>query len=119
MRRFALALAVAALSIAALGCQPREALTFAPAAPPAARTGHPYQVSLTVSGNVTPVGRIYVAAGKLPPGLALAYRRGDGSAEISGTPTEAGRFEFTVAAWCLGTNTTGQAGQQHCVLVVK
>ena len=119
MRRYALALTLAVLSAAVLGCQPRPALTFAPAALPAARTGHPYQVSLTVSRNVTPVGRIYVAAGTLPRGLALADQRGDSSAEISGTPAAAGRFEFTIAAWCLGTNTSGQAGQRDYVLVVK
>jgi len=34
-------------------------------------------------------------------------------------PTETGTFKFTVGAWCLGTNVSGQTGQREYELVVK
>jgi hypothetical protein len=49
----------------------------------------------------------------------MQYDKGANVAEISGTPEEDGRFEFTVGAWCLGTNVSGQTGQQHYELLVR
>jgi hypothetical protein len=53
--------------------------------------------------------------------LGLTFTRGeDGqSAIISGTPQEVGSFEFAVRASCLGTNETGQAGEQAYTLIVR
>jgi hypothetical protein len=65
------------------------ALTFA--APPAGTAGAAYTNTLTAAGGLTPY-TWSVSAGSLPPGLQL----GAASGTISGTPTVAGTFSFTV-----------------------
>ncbi len=57
--------------------------------PPGATAGTPYSFAFTV-GNAGTVG---VVAGALPPGLSLSP-----AGELTGTPTEAGTFAFTVRA---------------------
>jgi hypothetical protein len=116
----ALALVVAGVALAAcsIGEPARPSLVFSPATLPAAQTGQVYETSITVSGNVTPVGSIF-AEGKLPPGLHLTHVRANSSAAIEGTPTAAGSYPFTIGAWCLGTNITGQEGRQAYVIVVR
>lgn len=94
-------------------------LTFSPTELPAAEKGQPYRATLTVSDNDTPVGDLFVQSGALPPGLELTFHEGTDSAEISGTPTEAGTFEFVVEAWCFGTNVSGDTGAQAYTLVVE
>ena len=120
VRRFvrfaALALAIVASCVALAGCglfePPRPPLTFAPAALPNAYVGVAYDTTITVSGNVTPVGSISATPSALPPGLTLRHERGRSFATISGTPTAAGRYAFVLDAWCLGTNVTGQTGSR-------
>jgi Putative Ig domain len=110
------------LSALVIACTPaRPALVFSPTQLPAAQTGQPYSVTITVAQNDTPVGDIYVSAGSPPPGLTLAFPgRGQGtSASLTGTPTDAGIYAFTVSAWCLGTNVSGQSGEQAYRLVVN
>jgi predicted extracellular nuclease len=62
--------------------------------PPAGVVGSPYDFTFTATGTVS------LASGTLPPGLNLAP---DG--QLSGTPTQAGTFTFTVRA----TNAAGSA----------
>ena len=127
MKRIALVTAVSAVLVAALlalaACSvfepPRPSLVFSPAQLPAAAAGQAFDTSVTVTQNVTPVGSIFVAKGKLPAGLRLAHVRAVSSAAIEGTPTVPGTYAFTVGAWCLGTQITGQTGQHAYVLVVK
>lgn len=81
--------------------------------PDAGKVGTPFRGALAVTGNESP--SLTVTQGKLPDGLALAGDalgaaavRGFASAldapgSISGTPTKAGTFAFTVTA----TNATG------------
>jgi hypothetical protein len=95
------------------------ALLFSPAELPQARVGQPYSVAITISGNRTPVDQIWLENGVLPSGLVMQYDEGANVAEISGTPEEDGMFEFTVGASCLGTNVSGQTGQQHYELLVR
>ncbi|MFA5785619.1 MAG: putative Ig domain-containing protein [Actinomycetota bacterium] len=118
MRRYTLMVVIVVLGLSVPACHARPRLAFSPARLPAAQAGQPYEVSLVVSKNQTPVGSIYVAEGKLPLGLTLAYQRGDNAATLSGTPRAAGRYAFTVAAWCLGTNVSGQTGERAYTLVV-
>jgi len=67
-------------------------LTFAtPAALPDAVTGTPYSFTLKAAGGQTPYS-FRVTAGALPDGLTL----NGASGAISGTPTAAGTFNFTV-----------------------
>jgi hypothetical protein len=107
---------MAALSVSACGGNP---LTFYPSQLPEAVNGQNYQVSITITGNKTPVGQIGVDSGTLPAGLNLSFERGQSSAVISGTPQSAGTYNFTIGAWCMGTNKAGQTGHMDYTLVVK
>jgi hypothetical protein len=72
-------------------------ITIAPAAPPvtltgtppAAGVGEPYGFSFTRTGDPT----VTKSAGSLPPGVSLSS-----SGRLSGTPTRAGSYSFTVRA---------------------
>ena len=111
-----------ALAVLLIACTPaRPPLVFSPTELPGAQTGQPYSVTISVSQNQTPVGDMYVSAGSPPPGLRLAFAgRGQAtSADLSGTPTAAGTYTFTVSAWCLGTNVSGQSGEQAYTLIVN
>jgi hypothetical protein len=106
---------LAAMGVTACGGSP---LTFSPAKLPEASAGQPYQDTVTISGNKTPVANIE-ATGNLPPPLRLTHEKGLNTALISGTPTAAGNFKFTVNAWCEGTNSPGQGSQEDYELVVR
>jgi hypothetical protein len=66
------------------------------------QVGTPYSETVVASGGNPPYG-YSVSAGSLPPGLSLNTVTG----EISGTPTAAGTFNFTITATdvdlCTGT----------------
>lgn len=105
---------------AVFGCTPRPALEFSPATLPDAQVGSPYASTITVSQAVTPVGGASVQDGALPAGLDLALaKEPDDTIHISGTPTVAGTFSFTIEVWCFGTNVGGQTATQGYALVVK
>lgn len=98
----------------------RAALEFSPDRLADGSVGQPYEAVIAVTNNETPVGDIYVASGALPPGLSLDFSRGtSAAARLTGTPTAAGSYVFVVSAWCLGTNVSGQAGEQSYSLVVN
>ena len=59
-----------------------------------AQVGSSFSYTLRASGGVPPVGNWVVTAGSLPAGLSLNLDTG----AITGTPTTAGTFGFTVAA---------------------
>lgn len=82
-------------------------LTFPP--PPSGQIGVPYSDQLTVSGGTAP----YVwsiSAGSLPPGLTLNSSTG----LLSGTPTTAGSYPFTVRI----VDANGQSDTRAATLVV-
>jgi hypothetical protein len=97
----------------------RTPLLFSPLELPEAHVGQPYEVTITVSGNETPLGSISVNDAELPLGLTLRYEEDEYIAIIEGVPEKAGEFEFTVSAWCLGTNVNGQTGEKRYLLLVK
>ncbi len=99
--------------------EPRPDLEFGPDELPAAQTGVQYEATVTVSGNFTPVYIFFVSDGALPDGLKLEYTEHDTFAKIVGIPAQAGTFKFTLAAWCLGTNVSGQTGEKGYVIEVK
>ena len=116
VRGIACALALTAV----LGCTPRPALQFSPATLPDAQVGSSYAATITVSQAVTPVGSASVQDGALPAGLDLALAKElDNTIQISGTPTVAGTFSFTIYVWCYGTQVSGQTATQGYTLVVK
>lgn len=69
------------------------------------------QYSITTSGTNGPIASYSIAAGSLPPGLALNTTSG----VISGTPTTSGLFTFTVGA----TNTGGKTGTLEITLTIN
>ena len=115
----AMLLCVFALT-AVLGCIPGSEIQFSPTTLPDARVGSAYAATITVSQTSTPVDGASVQDGALPPGLDLAsVREPSNTIYISGTPTVAGTFKFTIYVQCLGTQFTGQTATQQYVLVVK
>jgi len=114
--------AIVLLFVAMMACGPtteRPPLVISPSELPDARVGQSYEVTITVSGDQTPVYTIAVDSAELPPGLALHYEEGANTATIEGVPEEAGTFEFTVKATCLGTMVNGQTGEQLVTLLVE
>ena len=119
-KRFATGIACAFVLTAVLGCTPRPALQFSPATLTDAQVGSSYAANITIGQAVTPVGGASVQDGALPAGLALALAKEPADTiEISGTPTVAGTFNFTIYVWCYGTNVNGQTATQGYTLLVK
>lgn len=85
--------------IAAQGCPP---IVLSPPTLPDGELGQPYSEFISASGGLAPYA-YSVSSGSLPTGLMLDGATG----EISGIPTEAGTFNFTITATdaeaCLGT----------------
>ena len=71
-------------------------ILLSPTTLPPAVTGTLYSQSLFASGGTSPY-TFSVTAGNLPPGLSL-LPNGAASANISGTPTSAGTYTFTITA---------------------
>ena len=97
---------------------PRPALEFLPDKMPDAQVGHPYEVEILIARNETPVGNYSISVGTLPPGLELVVDDQLRTAKITGIPSQAGTFAFTVSVWCLGTNVNGQTGEKQYTLLV-
>jgi hypothetical protein len=113
-------IACAVALTAVLGCTPRPDLQFSPATLPGAQVGSSYAATITVSQAATPVGGASVQDGALPAGLDLVLAKEPiNTIQISGTPTVAGSFSFTIYVWCYGTNVSGQTATQGYTLVVK
>ncbi|WP_161781491.1 putative Ig domain-containing protein [Janthinobacterium lividum] len=74
-------------------------ITLAPAGLQAMTFGVAYSETIVASGGASPYG--YVSSGSLPAGLSLAP-----NGTLSGTPTTAGAYSFTVTA----TDSSGGAG---------
>jgi hypothetical protein len=115
------ACAVAILGLA-LGCgaEPAPPLHFTPALLPSAAVDQPYLGTLAISGNLTPIAEAGVSSGSLPPGLVVgvALPLTLNELQVSGTPTAAGTFQFTLRVACFGTNRPGQRGEQAYSLLV-
>jgi uncharacterized repeat protein (TIGR01451 family) len=79
-------------------------------APPAGEVGAAYSDALTVTDGTSPFAWS-VSAGTLPPGLALAA----GTGLLSGAPTAAGSFTFTVKV----TDASGQMATQALTVVIS
>jgi len=112
---------LAVLAVCLAGCNMgRGPIGFTPDRLPDGHTGQSYEAIIQVTNNQTPVGDIYISSGALPDGMTLEFTRGSAtSATLTGTPTVAGTYVFTVSAWCLGTNVSGQSGEQNYSLVVS
>ena len=94
------------LSITSGGC---PMITLTPASLPVGQVGASYSQTITGSGGTAPYSYA-VTAGSLPPGLSLSSSGG-----LSGTPTSAGTFGFTVTA----TDFVGCQGSLAYQLVIN
>ncbi len=97
---------------------PVEPLVFDPDLLPDAQVGVPYEVTISISQNRTPAGDFSLSEGALPPGLELVYVQAEDTAKITGTPTQAGTFAFTISVWCYGTSVNGQTGDKQYIIGV-
>jgi hypothetical protein len=109
-RNGAVTLDTSAVAVCAAGCPP---VTLAPTTLPNATVGAAYTQTLVASGGTAPYAYT-VSAGALPPGLSLS-----GAGQLSGNPTAAGSYTFTVtatdAAGCIVTRVyTLVVGPQGC-----
>jgi hypothetical protein len=77
---------------------------------PQPRVGDPYSVQLGAVGGAAPY-RWGISAGSLPPGLSIAQATGI----ISGTPTQAGSFQFTAQV----SDANGQNAVRSYSVVVR
>jgi hypothetical protein len=119
-KQFWIAILVLVLTLACFrDPRPRPALEFDPAKLIGAQVGVPYEATITVSQNVTPVYWMEVTEGALPEGLTLEYHEHDSFVKIVGTPSRPGTFTFTVSTACLGTSVGGQTGQMEYQIEVK
>jgi hypothetical protein len=78
-----------------------------------------YEVKMQITQNVTPVGDMIIQDGELPAGLEFVFLDGEDAAQIIGVPKDAGVFDFTVYAWCYGTQVSGQTLEKKYQIVVK
>ena len=89
---------------------PAAPITFTgPPTLPVGKAGTAYTASITVTGGTPFAGGVYafnVTGGSLPPGLSLATSGATGA--ITGTPTTAGTYSFTVKA----TDSKGATASQ-------
>jgi hypothetical protein len=108
------------LSVVASGCSnARPGLVFSPDQLPPGSVGTAYRAEISIDRDETPVGGASVAPGTLPDGLTLELLPGQVDIlRISGTPTAAGTFEFTVSVWCFGTQVSGQTGERTYTITV-
>lgn len=90
-------------------CPACAPITLSPATLPNGTVGTAYSQTITASGGTAPY-TFSVIAGSLPPGLALAV-----GGVLSGTPTTAGSFTFTVRA----TDSAGCFGSQVYTIVIN
>ena len=97
----------------------RGPLKFNPDNLPEAQAGVPYDVKISITQNVTPAGQFSISEGVLPKGMTLEKLQSEDKARISGTPEEAGTYEFTIFLWCYGTNVNRQSGDMKYTIVVR
>lgn len=121
MRGVLLSLATALLVVGCGGGD--QAVTVGPEQLPAATVGQPFEVSLTASRSGAPIGplNVSVTKGGLPPGITTSQPPGDGTGApgLSGTPTTAGSYLFTLelAGYCTMGGCT--RGSRDYTLVVS
>ncbi len=86
-------------------------ITLAPASVPDATVGTAYTQTISASGGATPY--TFATTGSVPPGLSISS-----SGTLSGTPTAAGDFLFTVVATDAQSFTGNRSYMVHVAAIV-
>lgn len=115
---------LAALALSAAACSGLDELgpplSFTPDVLPDGTVGTPYAADVTVRDNLTPVCCVSVREGALPPGLRVSVALPNASTlTVSGTPTAAGAYAFTLEVGCFGTNRPGQTGSHRLSVTIR
>ena len=84
-----------------------DPLAIATSSLPSAKAGVPFHAEITSSGGILPVNLSLKSGDRLPPGLTLA------KGKISGTPSAAGSFSFTIMAEDSNTSVKSQTEQAY------
>ena len=85
-------------------------LSFTPATLTGGTVGAAYSQPISGSGGTAPYGSFALASGSLPPGLSLAA-----GGTLSGTPTAAGTYTFTVSAQDSSTGSGPYTGTSSTI----
>jgi hypothetical protein len=88
-------------------------LTLSPGSLPPAQSGSAYSQTITASGGSPGGTYSYSVAGALPPGMSLQP-----NGMLTGTPTQAGIYNFTISA-ADDSNPTLTGSQQYTLTVVN
>ncbi|HEY3129614.1 MAG TPA: IPTL-CTERM sorting domain-containing protein [Acidobacteriota bacterium] len=99
------------VAVCAVSCP--GVIDMSPATLPNGTVGVAYSQTITASGGTAPY-TFTITSGSLPPGLTLASS-GPSTALLSGTPTTAGTFNFTVRA----TDSAGCFGSRLYALIIN
>lgn len=94
------------IAVTAIVC---PVITLSPASLPGIVVGAPYSQTVSASGGIAPYTYL-ITSGALPPGLALNSTTG----AITGVPTTAGSYSFTITA----TDANGCPANQAYTIVV-
>ena len=101
----------AALNVATTNTCPT--ITLSPATLADGKTGQPYTTQLTTNGGIAPYTLTRILPG-LPPGLDYVNAGGSAVGNITGTPTRAGTYTFTIVI----SDANGcQVSQQFTMLI--
>lgn len=87
-------------------------LAITPSALPNGKVGQSYSAAITVSGGTAPY--TFGVQGSLPPGLSLGL---NGQPSLSGAPTAAGTFSFTVTA--TDSSSPNETGSQSYTVTIQ
>jgi hypothetical protein len=93
---------------------PAPVVTLSPLSLPDGTVGHPYSVTFSASGG-TPPYTFTKPVGSLPPGLSLNHSTG----ALTGTPTTAGTFSFTIKVTDSASPTPHTASIAYTLVISK
>lgn len=102
------------LALTAVACPGSNELGINTTALPSATVGEPYEATISAAGGAEDAYVWKVTGGTLPPGLAVAAE-GTPATTVSGTPTEAGTFDFDVTV----TDADGADATKRIRLIVE
>ena len=105
--------------IMTISCSTQPGLTISPEDLTPGQIETSYDAEIVISGGATPVGGVYLESGDLPKGLKIEHTRGTSSARLTGIPSQAGKYSFSIGAYTHGTQCTGKSKTREYMLEIK